>query len=249
MTPKIRVQGRPLVAMSVAVVVVAIAPGVAFAAAPGPAAHAAKKKKKKKKAVPLTATVSGTFTIRQDIEGGFGNDGGPNWQQLKVELKSTEVPFTRGILSAGAKATATFTYHAEAHTEDRSYHAGCDSESVESKGTWTGKTTVGVRESTYLQTNGKSKRYAGWVVSVDPPDDFPLTSTGSYLDWDSILMEKCLTIDTSKPLGAWSTGFAQPDGVGKLADDNRSVPLLSVDTDVNQTGTANGKLKFNRAPR
>ena len=96
------------------VAIAAIAPGVAFAAAPTPAAHAAKKKKKKKK-VPLTATVSGTFTIKQNIEGGFGNDNGPNWQQLKVELKDAVVPFTGPYgLSAAAKATATFTYHAEA---------------------------------------------------------------------------------------------------------------------------------------
>ena len=97
--------------------------------------------------------------------------------------------------------------------------------------------------------NGKSKRFAGWVVTVDPPDEIPLVSKGSYQDWESILMTNCQTFDANEPLGGWSTGSAPPDGVGKLASDDRSVPLLSIDTDVNQTGTAKGKLKFNKAPR
>jgi hypothetical protein len=247
---RILLNTRPLVLALALVAAAAIAPGAAVAAGPAPAAHTAKKKKKKKKApAPLTATVSGTFSIRQDIEGGFGNDNGPNWQQLKVELKSVDVPFRDGEKFGSAKATATFTYHAEASTSDRSYHAGCDSETRQTDGTWTGKTTVGVREVKWLQVNGKSKAFGGWQVRVSAPDDFPLTSKGSYTDWDSILMSECQTFDASKPLGGWTTGFAQPDGLGKLADDNRSVPLLSINTELGQTGTASGKLKFNKAPR
>jgi hypothetical protein len=247
--PRILQRTCPL-ALTVALVAgAAVAPGAAVAAGPAPSAQAAKKKKKKKKPAPLTATISGTFTIKENIEGGFGNDSGPNWQQLKVELKGVDVPFRDGEKFGGAKATATFTYHAEANTSDRSWHAGCDSETVESNGTWTGKTTVSVRETKYLLTKGKSKSFAGWQVRVAPPEDFPLTSKGSYTDWDSILMTECQTFVTSKPLGGWSAGFASPDGVGGLADDNRSVPLMSINTELNQTGTASGKLKFNKAPR
>ena len=236
-------------ALTVALVAgAAVAPAAALAVGPAPPVHAAKKKKKKKPA-PLTATVSGTFTIRNDIEGGFGNDSGPNWQQLKVELKSTDVPFRDGEKFGSAKGTATFTYHAEASTSDRSYHAGCDSETRATDGTWTGKTSVGVKESNWLQTKGKSKKFAGWVVTVYPPDEIPLTSKGSYNDWESILMTNCQTFEANTPLGGWTTGFAQPDGLGKLADDNRSVPLVSINTEENQTGTASGKLKFNKAPR
>ena len=74
-------------------------------------------------------------------------------------------------------------------------------------------------------------------------------SRGTFTDWESILMTSCQTFPVSGPLGGWSTGFAQPDGVGKLSADDRSVPLLSIDTDVHQTGTADGKLRFNKAPR
>ncbi len=246
--PSISLNTHALAVTTAVVAIAAIAPGSAFAvAADAPAAHAAKKKKKKKK--PLTATISGTFTIKQDIEGGFGNDNGPNWQQLKVSVKDVDVPFTGpSKFSAAAKGTATFTYHAEASTQDRSWHAGCDSESRQTDGTWTGKTSVIVKQSTWLQTNGKSKRYAGWQVTVQPPDEIPLTSKGFYQDWESILMTNCQNFAITDKLGAWSTGFAEPDGVGKLASDNRSVPLLSIDTDVGQTGTASGKLKFNKAP-
>ena len=245
--PSISVRTHPLALITTVVAVAAIAPVAAFAAAPAPAAHAAKKKKKP---APLTATVSGTFTIKQNLEGGFGNDGGPNWQQLKVEIKNAVLPFDGPAkYGATAKASVSFTYHAEASTEDRSWHAGCDSESRKTDGTWSGKADVVLKESTWLQTSGKSKRYAGWQVEVVPPDEIPLVSKGSYNDWDSILMTECQTFDASKPLGSWGTGFAKPDGVGKLGADNRSVPLVSIDTDVNQTGTADGKLRFNKAPR
>lgn len=246
--PKLHGHTRSLSLIILAVAITAVAPGVAFAATPASATHAKKKKPKPK---PLTATVSGTFTIRQDIEGGFGNDSGPNWQQLTVDIKKAEIPFTRGSTSsAAAKATVTFTYHAEASTADRSYHAGCDSENRRTDGTWTGKTSVVVRESTWLQTNGKSKRFAGWQVTARLPEDgIPLTSKGSYNDWESILMTNCQTFDANTPLGSWGIGFAEPDGVGRLAADDRSVPLLSIDTDAGQTGTASGKLKFNKSPR
>lgn len=241
---------RSLMLLVLTVAIATVGPSVA-GATPVPAAHTAKKKKKAKKPVPLTATVSGTFSIREDIEGGFGNDNGPNWQQLKVEVKNVEIPFTGAYrFTGGAEVTATFTYHAEASTADRSYHLGCDSETRKSDGTWTGKTTVVVKEATWLQTNGKSKRFAGWQVYAQPPEQgIPLVSKGSYTDWESILMTNCQSFDANAPLGLWRTDFAQPDGVGGLAADNRSVPLMSIDTDKGQTGTASGKLRFNKAPR
>jgi hypothetical protein len=232
---------------AVTVLALAIVIGSPAAALAAPA-QAAKKKKKE----PFTATVSGTFTIKQTDPLGFGNDKGPNWQQITVKLKDAKVPFAKGWrASAAAKATATFEYRAEARTEDRSWHAGCDSEFRETTGTWTGKTSVSVSENaTYLQTGGKSKRFGGWKVWVEmPKDGIPLVSKGSYNDWESILMTNCQTFEVDKPLGWWSTGFAQPHGVGKLASDRRAVPLLSINTEVDQTGSANGKLRFNQALR
>lgn len=240
-----RVPFRSAVLLGVAAVALAAAPATVVAAPP----HVAKKKKKKKKPAPLTATVSGTFSIREEIEGGFGNDKGPNWQELSVEVKKAEIPFTVTNYNAAVKATVTFHYHAEARTEDRSYHLGCDSEYRETDGTWTGKTSVGAKETKWLQTNGKSKAYSGWTVYVEPPDSIPLTTKGAYNDWESILMTNCLTYDITQPLGGWSAGFARPDGVGKLADDNRSVPLLSINTGFGQTGKASGSIRFNKKPR
>jgi hypothetical protein len=236
--PRVRQVFRAGVLLSCAAALVVAAPATADA------------KKKKKKPAPLTATVSGAFTIKQDIEGGFGNDQGPNWQQLSVEVKKAVIPFTvKGVMNAAAKASVTFTYQAEASTQDRSWHAGCDAEQRKTSGTWTGKAYVGVKETAWLQTNGKSKKYPGWTVSVEPPDELPVTTTGSYNDWESILMEVCQQFEVKDMLGGWSTGFARPDGVGKLAADNRSVRLLSINTDLGQTGKADGTVKFNKAPR
>ena len=79
-----------------------------------PAARAAVEKKKKK--APLTATVNGTFTIRQNNPGGFGNDNGPNWQQLNVVIKDAKIPFRApNRQSAAASVLVSFQYEAEAH--------------------------------------------------------------------------------------------------------------------------------------
>ena len=232
------------------IVVAIVLTGLVALAAPAPVlgfnAHAAAKKKAKKK--KLIATVNGTFTIRQDNPDGFGNDSGPNWQQLKVVIKDAEIPFRApNTQSASDTASVRFSYTAEASTEDRSYAAGCDSERRKTVGTWTGQTTVKIRETNWLVTNGKSKKYVGWQVLVTPPErGIEMESTGSYLEWESILMTNCLTVPANEPLGSWSAGFATPDGLGKLASDDRSVPLTAIDTEVDQKGTASGSIKFNK---
>ena len=56
----------------------------------------------------------------------------------------------------------------------------------------------------------------------------------------------------TRSFGVWTSfGVNAPfETMGRtVASDDRSVPLLSIDTDVGQTGTASGKLKFNKAPR
>lgn len=213
------------------------------------AGTAVKKKKKKKKKAPLTATVNGTFTVRQDNPLGFGNDAGPNWQQLKVVIKNAKIPFRApNRQSAAASANVRFEYEAEAHTQDRSWAAGCDREDRQTYGGWSDKTTVTIRETRWLQTNGKSKKYLGWQVIAAPPEAGIYTvSKGSYQEWESILMSNCLSIAANEPLGGWSTGFAQPDGLGRLSSDNRSVPLTAINTGVDQTGTVTGSVRFSES--
>lgn len=243
-------RARPLTALTVTAAIAiaaALAPGAASADSPSPAAHAAKKKKKKKP--PLTATVNGTFTVRQDDPDGFGNDGGASWQQLKVEIKNAKIVFSKSNRdSATAKADVRFEYEAEAHTQDRSWALGCDSEDRQTYGGWSDTTTVTVRETHALKKKGESKKYLGWQVVATPPSQGIYTvSRGSYLEWESILMTDCLTVEYNKPLGWWSAGFANPDGLGKLASDDRSVPLTAINTKVNETGTVTGSIAFNES--
>lgn len=239
---------RPLAAITVATAALAACmPSTASADRSTPAARAAAKKKKKK--APLTATVNGTFTVRQNNPLGFGNDNGPNWQQLKVVIKDAKIPFRApNRQSAAASVSARFEYEAEAHTQDRSYALGCDSEDRQTYGGWSDKTTVTIRETRWLQTNGTSKKYLGWQVIATPPEAGIYTvSKGSYQEWESILMTNCLSVEANKPLGSWGTGFAQPDGLGKLSSDNRSVPLTAINTEVDQTGTVTGSVKFSES--
>jgi hypothetical protein len=242
-----------------AVLAVALALPAVSGAAPSPTAGAAAKakakaKKKKgrkgrkpapKKAEPKTATINAEFSVRRDDPLGFGNDGGPSWQQIKVTVKDAKLTFrSDNPKSAGGQAKATFEYRAEAHTTDRSWAAGCDSEDRVTTGRWSGKTGVTVRPSSWLQTKGKSKKFLGYEVLVGLPDDFPLSTTGSYLAWETILMQNCQTNPIDAPLGSWGVGFTDPTPKGLLNSDGRSVSLGSIDTGEDDTGTASGSVAF-----
>ncbi len=250
---------RAIIAITVATVALAaFMPSTASAERLTHVEHAAAKKTK-----PLIATVNGTFTVRENLPGGFGNDNGPNWQQLKVVIKNAKIPFRApNRQSAAASVFVRFEYEAEAHTQDRSWAFGCDSEDRRTYGSWSNKATVGIRETAWLRTNGKSKKYLGWEVITTPPpgpftnnptpEDFPIAgmitvTTGSYQAWESIAMTNCLSFEPNEPLGMWGMGFATPDGLGKLNSGNRSVPLTQINTEVDQIGTVTGSIKFNKS--
>ncbi len=250
---------RAIIAITVATVALAaFMPSTASAERSTLAAHAAAKKK------PLIATVNGTFTVRQNNPLGFGNDDGPNWQQLKVVIKNAKIPFRApNRQSAAASVFVRVEYEAEAHTQDRSWALGCDSEDRRTSGSWSNKAIVTIRETAWLRTNGKSKKYLGWeVIATWPagptltnnptPEDFPIAgmitvSTGSYQGWESISMTNCLSFEYNEPLGSWGMGFAQPDGLGKLSSNSRLVPLTAINTEVDQIGTVTGSIKFSKS--
>ena len=234
-----------LLTLLVLVAMAATVPGAALADGPRAPAQTAKKKKKK----GITATVNATLSLRADDPLGFGGDKGPRWQQLKITVKNAEIPLYEPSRDSGAaKAQVSIEYKAEASTQDRSWHAGCDSENVSSSGTWSGKASISVKTSKWLQTGGKSKAFSGWTVSVSPPDDFPWTTKRTWVDWESILMEKCLSFESKDPLAGWGPGFARVEGVGKMTSSNRSVLLSGVNADTDQTGTASGSVKFSAVP-
>lgn len=223
-------------------------PAAAIAREPGPPATVAKKKKKKKPK-GITATVNASLTLRAADPRGFGNDTGPSWQQLKVTIKNAAIPLREPERdSGGAKVQAAIEYRAEASTQDRSWHVGCDSENVVSTGTWSGKVSVAIKTSKWLDTDGKSKAFSGWTVWLEVPDDFPWSTTRTWVDWESVLMDKCLNFDSKTPLGGWSPGFARPEGVGKMTSDGKSVLITGINTDNDQTGTASGSIKFSAKP-
>lgn len=209
-----------------------------------PVADAEKKKKPK----PLTAAVNGTFTIRDTDENGFGNDRGPKWQQVKVIVKNSKLTFGKNNkASAGGAVSATVIYEAFAKTEDRSWHAGCDSEERTAIGVWSGKMEIGIKQTNWRINQGKSVKFRGWSLYTRLPDaGIDVKTGGYYQDWESILMETCLTygLGNDTLLGSWNPGFAQPVASGRLSDDARSVKLSWVDAEMGQTTTASGSLSF-----
>lgn len=211
-----------------------------------PAAPADAKGTPKKKKSPLTATVSATFSIKV-APNEFGNDNGENWQSLTYEINNAKIPFMKGV-TTGASATvnARIKYEAKAHTADRSWHAGCDIEDRHSAGSYNGDVQVSIGETSWLQTDGKSKKSWGWTVTPTLPDDVIVSSGGFYEDWESILMETCVTYGVNTPLGGWSLGFASPDAVGKMNSERRSVLLNTTNTASGQTGSAKGTIKFSK---
>ncbi len=234
------------VACTPAAAVAGPAPTQSYAAAPKKKTKKKGRKAPAKKPAVLTATVNTSFSLKRVEEHGFGNDGGPMWQKLSVEVKSAKIPFKGDWReSAAADATVTWTYEAQASTDDRSWHLGCDSELRESKATWTGKASVGLRKSTWRQTNGKSKRQHGWEVLVSQPDaGLPVVSSGWFQDWESIAMQNCITTPTTDQLGSFSASFAQPTAMGSLNDDRTSVLLVHSDTLEGETATTSGTIKF-----
>ncbi len=244
--PRLQKHARPLTAITVATVVAlaAFVPSIASADRSTPAAGAAAKKKKWP---PLTATVNGSFTIRRDLPGGFGNDEGPNWQQLKVTIKNAKIAFRApNRASAAASVNVHFTYETEAHTLDYTWKPGCDRADYKSWGVWGGKTRVNILETYSMRENGKPKKYRGWrVFALLPATGIYTANEGSYQEWDSLLDNTCLTVEDNQPSRFQFPQFLMPDGLGKLSSDGRSVRLNEMSTEVNQTTIVNGSIKFN----
>lgn len=215
------------------------------AASAAPPADAAAKKKKKKSAV-TTATINGTFTVRNTDPLGFGNDNGPKWQQTRVTLKNAKLTFRKGNnASAAGRVSAQIDYDAFAKTDDRSWHAGCDSEERTAFGTYLGKVDLMIKQSNWRINQGKSVRFRGWTVTPTLPDEgIDVKAGGYWQDWDSILMDQCNRYGTIDLLGSFNPGFAQPNASGRLSADRKSVTLSWTDTELEQSSTTSGAIKF-----
>jgi len=212
-----------------------------------PAADAAKKKKKAKKPAPITATINGTFTVRNTDPNGFGNDNGPKWQQIKVTLKDAKLTFGKGNkASAAGTVNAQIDYDAFAKTNDRSWQPNeCDSEERTAFGTYTGKIKVGIKQTNWRINQGKSVKFRGWTVTPQAPDDgIDVKPAGYWKEYESILMTTCLVNGTNDLLGSWNPGFAQPNASGRLSKDSKSVALSWTDTEVEQSSSTTGSIKF-----
>lgn len=222
--------------------------------AAGPAAHkfAVQKKKKKhqgrnpKKTEPPVATANATFVFARTAE----LQGGIETEKLTVVIKNAQAKVKDdvfGIQTARGTARGTVEYAARFYTEDRSWQIGCDTEIRESTASWSGELrfTVDAVAKRYVQGN-PSKVPNGWRLGVALPD-MAATTTGSFLEWDSILEDTCLTVPNNVPLGWWSPGFPGSGliSTGSLNSDGKGVILNSLNTALpEQTGSVDGRITF-----
>ena len=100
---------------------------------------AKKKGKKGKKKEPLTATVNATLTYTRRAE----LNGGEETQKITITINDAEATFRDGSSGASGKGQVSVAYEARFFTDNRSWHAGCDTELRESKSAWSGKSDFG----------------------------------------------------------------------------------------------------------
>ena len=75
-----------------------------------------------------------------------------------------------------------------------------------------------------------------------------MTTTGYYNDWESILMENCLTYQVDEPLGSWSPYWVTTwTANGNLNGGGKGVYLSGVENYGGFEGSADGKIKFSRS--
>lgn len=205
-------------------------------------------KKKGKKKEPLTATVNATLTYTQRGE----INGGEQTQKLTVTIKDATATFRDGDTVASGKGPVSVAYEARFYTEDRSWHAGCDTELRESKANWSGKSDFGIFPTNERRTpTGKTQLKNGWGVEIPQVGknlSKTMTTTGYYNDWESILMENCLTYPVNQPLGGWSPYWVNSWTVnGNLNGGGKGVYLSGVNVDGDTEGSAEGKIEFSRS--
>lgn len=220
----------------------------ATAADAGSSEMAKGKKDKGKKKDPLTATINATLTYSRSGE----FNGGEESEKLTVTIKDAEATFREGANYASGKGPVSVTYEARHFTEDRSWHAGCDTELRESKATWSGKSDFGIFPADERRTpTGKIRLKNGWGVEIPQVGknlSKTMATTGYYNDWESILMENCLTFPISQPLGGWNPYWVNSWVVnGNLNGGGKGVYLSGVDTSGSTTGSGEGKIEFSRS--
>lgn len=270
---RLRAPLRPVLAVGIATAIVglplpALASGATTATASGSGAttvvptkaakpSSTKKKAKKKrsrqgrsapKQEKTTGTVSASWSVTRSGELRNGIES----ETLTVKVKDGKVTFPDATgRAAQGKADVTILYEAKFSTDDRSWHAGCDREERTSTATFHETHPIYVYATDRRTVGGKEQRLAGgWGVEVAWPSirKMGLVTTGFFQDWETILMQNCLTTPVNAPLGHWGPQFVVTLGVtGRLNGGGKGVLLTQAQSGSEQTGKADGRITFSES--
>ncbi|MFA4927973.1 MAG: hypothetical protein WC558_05615 [Patulibacter sp.] len=258
---RLRVPLRPVLAVGIATAIVGLPlpatatdSGAAIVPKKSKKPSTTKKKAKKKRArqgrsAPKQEKTTGTVSASWSVTRSGELRNGIESETVTVKVKDGKVTFPDATGStAQGTADVTILYEAKFSTDDRSWHAGCDREERTSTATFHETHPIYVYGTTRRTVGGKEQRLAnGWGVEVAwlGIRKMGLVTTGYFQDWETILMQNCLTTPISEPLGHWGPQFVATLGVtGSLNGGGRGVLLTQAQSGSEQTGKADGRISF-----
>jgi hypothetical protein len=149
------------------------------------------------KARKPTAAVTAEWTIKRASATG---DVKESWEEVKVTLKAKGLKRVQWNHSAigmfAGKGDVTIQYTGRYLDDNTAWYVGCETEQVDSSGSWSGSLPVVVKNADDAFTHGKTIKFRGWQVYfgtlqplVEP------TITGSTQEYENPLTQtNCLTI-------------------------------------------------------
>lgn len=224
------------------------------AAVPVPPARPAAPTKQKKNEANV-AHASGTVTIRRTYDEVAPAE---KWEEYRISFKNVnakqEGTSVRKDWYSDRSVKMSISYTARYYTDDRSWHAGCDIETYDTTGTWSGTVSAFLSPGRSITASGKKvKLVRGWTLALSTPDIITTTTSGYYEDWESILMENCITTPITEPGGVWfgptvlTTMAGSLQVAGNLTSNGKQILLTQVLTDTDETFTVDGRIEFDRS--
>lgn len=223
----------------------------------------AKKPSRTKKKAKKKRSRQGRSTSKQEKTTGIVNaswsvsrsdelNNGVESETLSVKVKDGKVTFPDQTGDAApGKADVTILYEAKYSTDDRSWHLGCDREERTSTATFHETYPIYVYGTNRRTVSGKEQKLTGgWGVEVAWPSirKMGLVTTGYFQDWETILMQNCLTTPIDQPLGHWGPQFVATLGAtGSLNGGGKGVLLTQAQSGGGQVGKADGRISFSES--
>lgn len=211
-----------------------------------------KKRSRKGRSAPKQEKTTGVVNASWSVTRSDELHNGIESETLSVKVKDGKVTFPDATgRTAQGKADVTILYEAKYTTDDRSWHAGCDREERTSTATFHETHPIYVYATDRRTVSGKEQRLAGgWGVEVAWPSirKMGLVTTGFFQDWETILMQNCLTTPIDQPLGHWGPQFVVTLGAtGSLNGGGKGVLLTQAQSGPSQTGRADGRISFSES--